>query len=422
MHRIVIVGGGAGGLELITKLGDKLGKNKEVSLLLIDAKLSHVWKPLLHEVASGTLDLPTNEVNYLIHSNQHNYDYIYGSLIQIDKDQKSIQVELTSVTNTENKTIQAIEYDTLILALGSQSNNFNIPGVREHCYFLDSLHEAKQIHDKIYMSYIDMKQNFIDINSGYNVAIIGAGATGVELIFELATLKKIMSETIFHELKNFKINFTLIDSAERILAALSTKVSNEVVDQLQAIGINILTNCKVSSVDSESIYFDDGREIKADLKIWTAGIKAPPILEKLTDFEKDNLHRLKVYATLQTYANPNIFAFGDCAHCQLDAKAPPLGARAQVASQQAEFLANSLVDRIAGKKLPMFRFIEKGSIVSIDSHKAVGEILGGLVIYGQVARATYDALYKLHQSNIHGIEKTLQIMKRDKASKKIKLH
>ena len=184
-------------------------------------------------------------------------------------------------------------------------------------------------------------------------------------------------------------------------------------------GVNILKNARVSAIDADKVYFSDGSALEANLKVWTAGIKAPQVLEDLNGFEKDNIHRLKVYATLQTYSDPNIFALGDCAHCQLDAAHPPLGARAQVASQQAEFLALSLINRLENKKLPMFKFVEKGSIVSLGKEQAVGEVLNELNIYGKLARTAYDALYRLHQVNIHGLNQTVQLHKRDSAAKNL---
>lgn len=426
MHHIVIVGGGAGGLELITKLSDRISKNDNVTITLVDSKLTHVWKPLFHEVASGSLNLANNEVEYLIHSHQHNYNYTYGSLVDINKDDKEINVKITSLSNPDTKITRNIKYDTLVLALGSRSNDFNILGVKDYCYFLDSKDQAEKIYNDIFTSYLDLKQNVISLNENYQIAIIGGGATGVELVSELIDLRNKMAETLFKELIDININFTLIDSSDRLLSALSKDISKEVEDNLAKMGVTILKNVKVTSVDSHKINFSDGSELVADVKIWTAGIKAPQVLESLAGFEKDNLHRLKVHATLQTFTDSNIFALGDCAHCQLDAKQPPLGARAQVASQQADFLVTCLMNRLENKPLPMFKFIEKGSIISLGQKNAVGEVFNDLNIYGGVARATYDTLYRLHQVNIHGVDQTFQLYKKDSITKnllkKIKLY
>ncbi|EPF72183.1 hypothetical protein F945_02235 [Acinetobacter rudis CIP 110305] len=419
MHNIVIVGGGAGGLELVTKLSKLVGQKDNINITLVDARLTHVWKPLLHEVVSGSLNLIENEVNYLIHSHQNNYNYIYGSLINIDKNDQSIDIEIHSLSHPEQKCVRNVKYDTLVLALGSISNDFNVPGVIDHCYFLDSPEQAKTIHDKIFMSYLDIKQEVIPVDPEYHVAIIGGGATGVELVSELIELKNQMAKTLFKELNQIKMTFTVIDASDRLLMALSPNISKEIEKSLKTMGVNVLKNAQVVSIDADKIYFADGSELAANLKIWAAGIKAPQVLESLKDFEKDKIHRLKVYATLQTYSDPNIFAFGDCANCQLDATQPPLGARAQVASQQADFLCTSLMNRISNKSLPMFKFNEKGSIVSLGQKSAVGEIFNELSIYGKLARTTYDALYRVHQVNIHGAKHTLQLTKRDSITKNL---
>lgn len=419
MHRIIIVGGGAGGLELMTKLADTFNKSKDISLLLIDKNLTHIWKPLLHEVASSTLNLNDNEVNYIIHSYEHKYDYIQGSLVDIDKNKKNISVEISSTFDENNKKIEELSYDTLILALGSKSNDFNTPGVKENCYFLDTKAEAENIYKYIYSTYLDIRNKFIDLSQVYNVVIVGAGATGVELITELVHLKKNLAETYFQETQKLSIQFTLIDASDRILSALSEEISNEAEKVLSQMGVEILKKHRVAKVDSENIYFSDGSKIPADLKIWTAGIKAPDVIEKLEGFEKDNIGRLKVYATLQTYSDPNIFALGDCAHCQLDSKKPPLGARAQVASQQAEFLAQAIEYRLKDKSLPLFKFSDKGSIISLSQDNAIGEVFSNLNIYGTFARKAYEALYRIHQINIHGIKNTYRLSQKDSINKSL---
>ncbi|QER40223.1 NAD(P)/FAD-dependent oxidoreductase [Acinetobacter suaedae] len=419
MHRIIVVGGGAGGLELMTKLADTFHKSKEVSLLLVDKNLTHVWKPLLHEVASSTLNINDNEVNYIMHSYEHGYNFTQGSLADIDKNKKNIHVEITSTIDPNIKKIEELSYDTLILSLGSRSNDFNTPGVKENCYFLDTKSEAESIYKYIFSTYLDIRNKFIDLSQTYNVAIVGGGATGVELITELVHLKETLAKSYFKETQQLSIQFILIDASDRILSALSEDISNEAEKVLSQMGVQILKNHRVSKVDKENIYFPDGSKISADLKIWTAGIKATEAIEQLDGFEKDNIGRLKVYATLQTYTDPNIFALGDCAHCQLDAKKPPLGARAQVASQQAEFLAQALEQRLIGKPLPLFKFSDKGSIISLSQDHAVGEVFSNLNIYGTFARKAYEALYRIHQINIHGVKNTYRMSQKDSITKNL---
>lgn len=140
----MIVGGGAGGAELAKKLGSTLGKRKQAEITLLDAKLTHIWKPLLHEVAAGMLNTNAEELEYLDHAYKNHYQFRLGRMDGIDRESKEILVAST----TDEKGLELIprrrfKYDTLIIAVGSLTNHFNIPGVAENCLFLDSLEHAQ---------------------------------------------------------------------------------------------------------------------------------------------------------------------------------------------------------------------------------------------------------------------------------------
>src|SRR5690606_36662907 len=128
-----------------------------------------------------------------------------------------------------------------------------------------------------------------------------------------------------------KVKITLIEAADRILTALSPKVAANTMKQLEQFGIEVLTSHRVTKVDEDKIYFADGSSLDAEIKVGAAGIKAAEVLAQLDDMEKDHIHRLKVYAALQSKSDPSIFAFGDCVHCRPAADQPVLGPRAQVA-------------------------------------------------------------------------------------------
>ncbi|EPQ0931512.1 NAD(P)/FAD-dependent oxidoreductase, partial [Acinetobacter baumannii] len=168
------------------------------------------------------------------------------------------------------------------------------------------------------------------------------------------------------------------------------------------------------------IYFSNGNQLNSDITVWAAGVKAPKVLESLSDFERDNINRLMVYATLQTYSDPNVFAFGDCAHCQLDARHPPLGPRAQVASQQASFLVDAMAARLNGRSQPMFTFNDKGSLVSLSRNKAVGELLGDVSVQGYIAKTMYVSLYRLHQATIHGYTQAGLLTMKDLLTRRVR--
>lgn len=425
LHHIVIVGGGAGGLELATQLGDTLGKSKKAKITLIDQKLTHIWKPLLHEIAAGTMNPSDEETNYYAHSAKHHYEFVLGRLDALDNQQKEICLSKTLSSKYDSSNEQFnLSYDTLILALGSVSNDFNTPGVKEHCHYLDSRLQAEVFQQDLLHLYLDA-QNKNDERE-LHIAIIGAGATGVELAAELVQAKRNFYKYGLNKIKPEKVKITLIEGAERILPALSENMAKHSEKQLAQMNVDVMTSKRVEKVDAETVYFNDGSSIPAELKVWAAGIKTPQVIQELKGFEKDRMGRLDVYATLQTKSDPNIFAFGDCAHCILDAREAALGPRAQVASQQATFLAEAMKARISGKQQPMFIFSDKGSLVSLSENKAVGELFGEVNVQGFIAKSVYVSLYRLHQATIYGYAHAGLLTAKDfvtrKIVPKIKLH
>ena len=423
-HHIVIIGGGAGGLELVTQLGDTLGKSNKAKITLVDQKLTHIWKPLLHEIAAGTLNPSDEETNYYAHAAKHHYEFVLGSFEQLDSHTKTIQLRKTQSSKYDQTEHIHLNYDTLILAVGSVSNDFNTLGVKEYCHFLDSRQQAEVFQQDLLHLYLDAQNKNIERN--LHIGIIGAGATGVELAAELVQAKQNFYKYGLNKInpKNGKI--TLIEGADRILPALSSTMATHSTQQLERMKVDVLTAKRVEKVDAEKIYFNDGTHIDAELKVWAAGIKTPAVIQNLVGFEKDRMGRLDVYATLQTKTDPNIFAFGDCAHCILDAREAALGPRAQVASQQASFLVDAMKARINQKPQPMFVFSDKGSLVSLSKNKAVGELLGQVNVQGFVAKSMYVSLYRLHQATIYGYAHAGLLTAKDfvtrKIAPKIKLH
>ncbi|CAM4341178.1 NAD(P)/FAD-dependent oxidoreductase [Acinetobacter pragensis] len=425
LHRIVIVGGGAGGLELVTQLGDSIGKSSKAHITLIDMKLTHVWKPLLHEIAAGTMNINEEETNYYSHAAKHHYEFVLGCLEDILPAKKQIILSPTRLGKygSSNEKL-TLNYDTLILAVGSVSNDFGTAGVLEHCHYLDSLQQAEIFQQDMLRLYLDAQGSHEPRQ--LNIGIIGAGATGVELAAELVQAKQNFYKYGLNKILPQNVQINLIEGADRILPALPEKLADHAQKQLERMSIDIHTSKRVEKVDAEKIYFTDGSRIHAELKVWAAGIKVPAVIADLNGFAKDRLGRLEVYATLQTKADPDIFAFGDCAHCQPRADEAVLGPRAQVASQQAAFLTEAIKARLRGQQLPMFNFSDKGSLVSLSKNKAVGELLGQVNVQGFIAKSMYVSLYRMHQAAIHGYTHAGLLTVKDFMSKKItpkiKLH
>ncbi len=178
LKKIVIVGGGAGGLEMATQLGHKLGRKKKAKITLVDRNHSHLWKPLLHEVATGSLDEGVDALSYLAHARNHGFQFQLGSVIDIDREAKTITIaELRDEKGELLVPERKIAYDTLVMALGSTSNDFNTPGVKENCIFLDNPHQARRFHQEMLNLFLKYSAN-LGANGKVNIAIVGGGATG----------------------------------------------------------------------------------------------------------------------------------------------------------------------------------------------------------------------------------------------------
>jgi len=184
---VLIAGGGAAGLELATKLGDSLGRRKRASITLLDKSRIHVWKPLLHEVASGSLDSETESLELIAHARWHHYRYRIGAMRGLSRAKRQVYVE-PSFDDSGEQVIppRILGYDTLIVAVGSVSNDFGTPGAAEHAIKLDSTEDARRFNRRMINACLRANAQYEPLRPGQlHCAIIGAGATGVELAAEL---------------------------------------------------------------------------------------------------------------------------------------------------------------------------------------------------------------------------------------------
>ncbi len=406
-HRIVIVGGGAGGLELACRLGRRLGKRGAAHITLIDAELVHVWKPLYHEVAAGTLDSQADAVTYLAQAHRNHFHFQVGRMCGLDRERCEVLLEaVTDRNGAEIVPARSIPYDTLVIAVGSISNHFGIEGAKEYCLNLDTLLDAERFHQRM-MHVLLRAQANPGRRETLRIAIIGAGATGVELAAEL---RGAAQRAVYYGLSHIDpvrdLKLTIIEGAPRILPPLAEDLALKTAQQLQQMSIELITGERVTAIDKTAVHTDKGRRVPAAIKVWAAGIKAPDFLADL-GLETNRSNQLVTTLTLQTTRDPNIFAIGDCAACpqpDTDRIVPP---RAQAASQQASFLAKALERRLRGQALPQFVYRDRGSLISLDSgHQAVGRLMGaairGLMIEGTIARLAYASLYKKHLAALHG--------------------
>ena len=417
-HKIVIVGGGAGGLELATRLGKAYGRGNKVIVTLVDKNRTHIWKPKLHEIASGSMDFGDHEVDYMAQAHWNHFTFRIGELKGLDRTNKTIDLYPYLDSDGSPVTpIQQIEYDTLVVCVGSLSNDFGTQGVKEFALKLETQHDAKQFHSKMVNACIRAHhQKEVIHKRQLHVAIIGAGATGVELAAELhRTTREVVAFGLDRIDPEKDIKVSLIEAAERILPALQPRFSLATEDLIKKLGVQVFTSSKVMEVMSTGIRLADGRVLESELVVWAAGVKAPDFLKDLGGLETNRINQLVVLDTLQTTRDIDIFALGDCAACpcpdQDGGRGGIVPPRAQAAHQQASHLFEQIKRRLSNKSLRPYRYKDFGSLVSLGKFSTVGNMMGGLIgknlmIEGYFAKLMYLSLYKLHELAIHGFIKT----------------
>jgi len=414
-HRIIVVGGGAGGLELATRLGNTLGRRGQADITLIEKKRTHVWKPKLHEIAAGSMDMSAHEVGYLAQSHWHHFRYRVGEMVGLDRERREVLV----AAHVDDEGLQvtprrAFGYDTLVIAVGSQSNDFGTPGVREYAMRLESAADALRFHSRMVNACIRAHAQTTPLRpEQLQVVIIGAGATGVELAAELhRTTREVVAFGLDRVDPNKDIRVTVVEAAPRVLPALPPRLSLATEHLLGKLGVEVRTNAKVAEVLSNGVRLADGQFLPAELVVWAAGVKAPDFLKDMAGLETNRVNQLVVQPTLQVSRDENIFAIGDCAACPWpqageEILVPP---RAQAAHQQATHLMRQIRRRLSGKPLENYRYRDFGSLVSLGEFSTVGNMMGGLtggslMIEGRFARLMYLSLYKMHELALHGFPK-----------------
>jgi len=409
--KITIVGGGAGGLELAVRLGKRLGKKKKACITLVDATPTHLWKPLLHQIAAGTLDSHADELEYYALARKNHFTFRLGRMDGLNREKKEIYLSPTCDEDGEELLPkQAIAYDTLVIALGSQTNDFGTPGARENCIMLDTPVAAQRFHQRLINCCLRAQSGAKGAGEGrFTVTIIGGGATGVELSAELHMTTSILSTyglANFHPEKDLKI--AIVDAAPRLLQMLPERLSDSVARELRTIDIEIHTNEKVVQISKEGVLMASGKFIPSGIVVWAAGIKAPDFIKEIDGLETNRINQLVVQRTLQTSRDPAIYALGDCAACPHQDGKKMVPAAAQAAHQQASMLAKSLVRQLQGKTPLEFSYKDHGTLVSLGDYSTIGSLMGAIAsgsifIEGTIAKWMYWSLHKNHQIAVNGL-------------------
>jgi NADH dehydrogenase len=407
---IVIVGGGAGGLELACKLGRKLGPAK---VALVDSRLYHIWKPSLHEVAAGTLDIHQEGLSYQMLAHDNGFTFILGPMTGLDLASTRLTVGPVLGGGEEVLPERRVGYRSLVLAVGSTSNYFGVPGAPENTISLNATEDAERFRLRLLRLLASADERKEEgRQAAIDVVIIGGGATGVELAAELREASGAYAAYGFAHLQAQRdVHITLLEGAPRILAPLPERVSDAALRLLDKRAIRVVTDCRVTQIDKNLVHDKKGNTYPADLCVWAAGIRAPEFLGSL-GLPTSKGGQVEVDAQLRAKGVAGVYALGDCAAC-VDGDGKPVPPRAQAAHQQADYLRKHFLRLAEGKpgQDKPYVYRDYGSLVSLGHTTTVGSLMGALrgaswFVEGFMARMMYLSLHLMHHQAVLGSVRT----------------
>lgn len=359
-QKIVIVGGGFGGIELAKKL-----RKENVEITILDKHNYHTFQPLLYQVATGGLEA----------------DSIAFPIRKIFKGQKNLIFRVTEVLKVvaeENKlitTIGEINYDHLIIATGSTSNFFGQEEIQRNAMPMKSIPEALNLRSLILQN---LEASLITNDTLteaelLNFVVVGGGPTGVETAGAIAELKKHVLKNDYAELDIRKVNIYLIEGSPELLGPMSPQAQRKSQEFLEEMGVIVMTNARVKSYNGKAIELLDGKVIPSATVIWSAGVKGV-VLDGLNPADLARGNRLKVNAINKVDGYKNIYAIGDVAAVITEETPNGHPGVAPVAIQQGTLLAKNLINMIEGKPTENFKYFDKGSMATVGRNRAVVDI------------------------------------------------
>lgn len=389
-HRIVIVGGGAGGLELAVRLA----KTRERDLLLVDSTPTHVWKPRLHELAAGAGRGHVDELDYA--GLAENWGFAFEQGVLRDVDPQSRTLTLDAITDHNGDTLlpeRSITYQALVLALGGVTPDLGVEGVLEQAVLLDRESDAEALFRRLSTGLL---AGSLSANDGtFQVVIVGSGATGVELAAFLTTDH--LCASLAPRTTAPRIQVTVLEALDTFMPTMPDVVRLPTVERLRTAGVAMETGRQVAAVHSRLVVTDDDERFPADLTVWATGRVGPPVAGSIDALAANKKRQWQVRKTLQTTESDAVFALGDCSYIE-DDPSPPT---AQAASEQAEYLAGALPRYLGGGELAPFRFKDKGTLLSLGESGTVGKTRGlfgnDIQVRGRLARAAYRGVQRQHQ-------------------------
>jgi NADH dehydrogenase len=388
-HRVIIVGGGFGGLRAARAL-----KSAPVDVTLIDKRNFHLFQPLLYQVATGSLS-PGQIAAPLrgVLGRQENTRVLLGDVVDIDPASKTVRLADGA----------RLDYDSLIVASGSQSSYYGHDEWREWAPSLKSLEEATGVRHKIFYAF-EVAERIPDPaqrRAWLTFVIVGAGPTGVEVAGAIAEIARHTLKHDFRSIRPEEAQIILMDGAPRVLPPFPEKLSHKATHSLARLGVEVRTGVMVKRIDKEGVTYQgpDGLvRLDARTVIWGGGVTVGPFartLAKRTQAETDKGGRLKVGPDLTIAGYPDIHVIGDLA-LSIDASGKPLAGVAQVAMQQGTHAGKNIARKVRGKPpLPPFKYFDKGTMAVIGRWRAVANVFG-VPLWGLPAWVTWAVIHVMY--------------------------
>jgi len=376
VKRIVIVGGGFAGLHLVRHLVGRLRRD-EVELTLIDRNNYHLFTPLLYQIATG--ELPPHAVAYPLRAalSPHGFRFVRAEVHAVDLASRAIRT-------SEGDFL----YDIAVLVPGSVTNDFGIPGVKEHALVVKGLTDGRALRHRILSVFEEAgaEAEAAKRKALLSFAIVGAGPVGVELS---ASMRDLMDHTLRPIYPTIDIahepSLTLIDGADRVVPGMNPRLSDIAYRRLRQLGVEVRLGTLAAEVTADGLRTKDGAGIKAHTVVWAGGVKANPLLASL-DLPKDKDGRLVVDQFFRAGGRDDVLSIGDAA--AFDFEGRPLPMLAQVAVLEAPAAAANLVHLVRGEPLERYHYHRKGDLVALGRASAAAEfarpvklVLGGFLAW-----------------------------------------
>ncbi|MFN5705918.1 MAG: NAD(P)/FAD-dependent oxidoreductase, partial [bacterium] len=358
--RVVIVGGGFGGIQLA-----KSFKNKEVQVLMIDKHNYHTFQPLLYQVATGGLE--PDSIAFPLRKVFKDHNNVFFRVANAERIDAENNVLVTNIGN--------IKYDHLVIATGSTTNFFGNETIENNSMPMKTIPEALNLRSLILQSFEEalLKDSINEQEALMNFVIVGGGPTGVETAGALAELKMHVLPNDYPDLDLRRMQINLVENNERLLSSMSIEASNQAENFLKELGVMIRTNDAVLSYDGLKAVLKSGKELESTNLIWTAGVKGA-IIEGLdkAEFFRGGRFLVDEYNKVKGY--DNVYALGDVAAMISEDYPNGHPGVAQVALQQAKNLALNIVSALNGRKLKAFKYFNMGSMATVGRNKAVVDL------------------------------------------------